>query len=63
MSSFTPIRRESEEESSSQAILDKLDNLLKGCTPLEVEDPYGVEYTAGLDELKKVTQIIVYQMM
>ena len=54
MASFTPIKGENEEESSSQAAFDKLDDLLKGCTPLEIEDPCGVEYNAGLIELKKV---------
>ena len=39
---------------SSQVLLEKLDYLLKDCTPLEVEDPYGVDYTVGLNELEKV---------
>ena len=42
-------------EQSPQAILDKLDDLLKDCTPLEIEDaPHGEDYTTGLDKLKKV---------
>ena len=42
-------------DSSSQALLDKLDELLVDCTPQEVENAHGVDYTVGLDELKKVT--------
>ena len=38
-----------------EALLDKLDGLLKNCTTQEVERPYGDHYTKGLDELKKVT--------
>ena len=44
-------------EQSPQAILDKLDDLLKDCTPLEIEDTHGEDYTTGLDELKKVAII------
>lgn len=40
---------------SSQALLDKLDELLVDCVPLkEVENTHGVDYIAGLNELKKV---------
>ena len=39
---------------SSQALLDKLNESLVGCIPKEVENVYGVDYTVGLDELKKV---------
>ena len=39
----------------SKALLDKLDGLLKDCTPQEVESTgYGDYYTKGLDELKRV---------
>ena len=37
-----------------EALLDKLDELLKNCTPKEVEHPYGEYYAKCLDELKKV---------
>ena len=40
---------------SSQALLDKLDERLVGCIPKEVENAHGVDYTVGLDELKKVS--------
>ena len=42
---------------SSQALLDKLDELLVGCTPKEVAaegHAYGLDYIAGLNELKRV---------
>ena len=39
---------------SSQALLDKLNERLVGCIPKEVENVYGVDYSVGLDELKKV---------
>ena len=40
---------------SSQALLDKLDELLVGCTPKEVAtEGHGLDYTAGLNELKRV---------
>ena len=42
-------------DQSSQALLDKLDRLLQGCsTPREVDCAHGEDYTKGLDELKKV---------
>ena len=40
---------------SSQALLDKLDELLVGCTPKEVAtEGHGLDYIAGLNELKRV---------
>ena len=39
---------------SSQALLNKLDECLVGCIPKEVQNAHGVDYTVGLDELKKV---------
>ena len=39
---------------SSQALLDKLNERLVGCIPKEVKNVHGVDYTVGLDELKKV---------
>ncbi len=44
---------------SSRALLDKLDELLVGCIPKEVEHAHGVDYTVGLDELKKVKLFIL----
>ena len=44
---------------SSQALLDKLDELLVDCIPKEIENAHGVDYIAGLNELKKVSIIIV----
>ena len=42
---------------SSKAPMEKLDELLVDCTPKEIEDSMcGVEYMAGLDELRKVTR-------
>ena len=38
----------------AEALLGKLDALLVDCVPKEVENSHGVDYTAGLDELKKV---------
>ena len=40
---------------SSRALLDKLDERLVGCIPKKVENAHGVDYTVGLDELKKVS--------
>ena len=40
---------------SSQALLNKLDECLVGCIPKEVENAHGVDYTIGLDELKRYT--------
>ena len=40
--------------SGAEALLDKLDALLVDCVPKEVENAHGVDYTAGLDELKRV---------
>ena len=41
---------------SSKALMEKLDELLVDCTPKEIEDPIrGVDYMAGLDELRKVS--------
>ena len=47
---------------SSKAILDKLDNIIKDCIPLEVEESHGVYFNEGLKELKKVNdaQPVVY---
>jgi hypothetical protein len=39
---------------SSQALLDKLDELLVDSVPKEVESTNSVDYIAGLNELKKV---------
>lgn len=39
---------------SSRALLNKLDERLVGCVPKEAENAHGVDYTIGLDELKKV---------
>ena len=39
---------------SSQALLDKLDELLVDCAPKEVEIASSVDYIAGLNELKRV---------
>ena len=43
---------------TSQALLDKLDELLVHCKPKEVEDAHGRmggDYIAGLNELKRVS--------
>lgn len=42
---------------TSQALLDKLDELLVDCKPKEVEDAHGGDYIAGLNELKRVSII------
>ena len=40
---------------SSQELLDKLDELLVGCTPKDVAtEAYGLDYITGLNELKRV---------
>ena len=42
---------------SSQALMEKLDELLVDCTPKEVAEDsnyYDVDYMVGLEELKKV---------
>ena len=41
-------------EQPAEALLEKLDDLLKDYAPPEAEVPYGVEYSAGLGVLKKV---------
>ena len=43
---------------SSKSILDKLDNVLIDCTPLEVEESHGVYFNEGLKELEKVIFVI-----
>ena len=40
---------------SSQGLLNRLDELLVDCTPLETEDPYGLDYAVRLEEIKKVS--------
>ena len=40
---------------SSRALLDKLDERLVGCIPKKVKNAHGVDYTIGLNELKKVS--------
>ena len=47
---------------SSQALLNKLDECLVGCIPKKVENAHGVDYTIGLDELKKVYQSWMHMM-
>jgi hypothetical protein len=42
---------------SSQALLDKLDELLVDSAPKEAESANSVDYNAGLDELMKVSII------
>jgi hypothetical protein len=42
---------------SSQALLDKLDELLVDSAPKEAENTNSVNYYAGLGELKKVSII------
>ena len=44
-----------EASSGGEALLDKLDTLLVDCVPKAVENAHGIDYTAGLDELKKVS--------
>ena len=53
MASYTV--HESRLDQSSQGLLDKLDELLADCTPLEVENAFGPDYAAQLEELKKVS--------
>jgi hypothetical protein len=45
---------------SSQALLDKLDELLVDSVPKEVENTShdGVDYNAGLNEMKRVSMLI-----
>jgi acyl-CoA synthetase (NDP forming) len=44
---------------SSQALLDKLDELLVDCVPKEVDIANSVDYITGMNELKRVSIILV----